>query len=237
VERGTPVDETIRPDREFVDPDDFDELSRSGGGIPLSANPYAPEEKLEMALAMAESLADLHGNPRGAIVNNDVKIDQWIMTPAGYKLNDINKGRVLRWSPAKRRYCTVYSSYDTVYRAPEELEGDHVDESPDVYALGKVLYTLLTGRQPHFERGSKRGALAAIREGTPPWIDPRFREGTSSGEGGGAAAATAIERSLVKVMERCWAHRPEDRPSVFEVVGWLREIAAGAAAAESPGAP
>jgi hypothetical protein len=225
VERGTPIDESIRPDREFLEPDDLDELSKAGS--PLSKNPYTPQEKLEMAVAMAESLAELHGNPSGPIVNNDVKIDQWVMTPSGYKLNDFNKGRVLRWNPDQRRYCTIYSSYDTVYRAPEELEGDHVDVSPDVYALGKVLYTLLTGRQPHFEHGSKSRAIRAILNGTEPWIDPRFRDNSSSSSntsfGGDRSTATAIDRILVDIMERCWAHRPEDRPSIFAVVKWLRE--------------
>jgi len=56
-------------------------------------NDLTPQAKLRMSLAMAESLADLHGNPSGVIVNNDLSFDQFLRGKDGViKLNDFNKG-------------------------------------------------------------------------------------------------------------------------------------------------
>jgi serine/threonine protein kinase len=218
VERGYMVDELIRPDKKFH------ELVLSSDEAATPRNSYSPHEKLDMALAMAESIALFHGNEMGPIANNDIKLDQWILTPTGYKLNDFNKGKVLRWNPAEHKYCAYYSSYETLYRAPEELVGSRVDESPDVYALGKVLYSLLTGYVPHYERGTYRRAYGAIVSGkSSPYVHDRYRGNRSS----------FVEGRLVEIMERCYAHEPKDRPSAFEVVRHLRETAAAAAEAES----
>ncbi|NOK07698.1 serine/threonine protein kinase [Corallococcus exercitus] len=49
-----------------------------------------------------------------------------------------------RWTP--EHPLPVMSSY--VYMAPEEIRGERVDRRVDVYALGVVLYELLTTRRP-----------------------------------------------------------------------------------------
>jgi len=55
---------------------DQDELDRQQVDDVQPFNDYTPEEKLQMALHMAEALADLHGNPGGVIVNHDISLDQ-----------------------------------------------------------------------------------------------------------------------------------------------------------------
>lgn len=207
VERGIMIDKHIRGDRLFHS---LEEMDREQPDDVKPRNNFTADQKLHIAIAMAESLAELHGNPKGLIANNDVKVDQWLVTKKGLKLNDFNKARVLKWSPEKQEYCPYYSSYETMYRAPEELKGSFVDESPDVYALGKILYTLLTGLQPHYEQRNFDKAIRAIASGTAPYVDPRYRN------------RSMIENRLVEVMEQCWAHEPQRRPSIFEVVSQLR---------------
>lgn len=55
------------------------------------------------------------------------------------------------------------------YAAPEQLEGRSADRRTDVYALGVVLYEVLTGERPYSGR-SIEDLIAALREGKPRQI-------------------------------------------------------------------
>jgi len=67
----------------------------------------SPSEKLEMALEMAKSLADLHGFEDGVIVHGDVQLGQW-MRPSPHSklvLGDFNLAKILPWDSHKEEYC------------------------------------------------------------------------------------------------------------------------------------
>ena len=51
-----------------------------------------------------------------------------------------------------------------------------------------------------------------IMKGKRPYVDPRYR------------TRSYIEGKLVEIMERCWAHKRQDRPPIFEVVTYLRDV-------------
>jgi len=228
VERGIPFRRGIIDNWYYHDQAKLDEEQVDGV---KPANDYTPEEKLNMILAMAESLADMHGNPGGAIVNHDISLDQWLMGKDGViKLNDFNKAKTLQWNPQEEKYCKFWSHQKLLYYAPEDIEGALVDESSDVHTFGKIMYIILVGMKPYYHKMTDEAAYKAILDGEFPYVDPRY-----------TTERSLIERRLVELMERTWALAPEERPSIFQVVEHLRETArlgaAAAAAAANATAP
>jgi serine/threonine protein kinase len=105
-------------------------------------NKLPPEVALKVALELAEALDCAHGQ---GVVHRDLKPANILVTEDGHvkiadfgvaKLNLANHtlgGRVLG-TPA--------------YMSPEQLGGQEVDGRSDLFSLGVVLYTVLTGYRP-----------------------------------------------------------------------------------------
>jgi serine/threonine protein kinase len=70
-------------------------------------NDLTPSQKLDMALQVAEALADLHGYAGGVIVHQDIKMDQffWNNEKKRVKLSDFNRAEIMLWDDKKQDYC------------------------------------------------------------------------------------------------------------------------------------
>ena len=76
------------------------------------ANNLTALEKLQIALEMAESLADIHGYKGGEIVHQDINPEQWLVARDGsVKLNDFNNAEITLWNDAKQTFCTRQDEY------------------------------------------------------------------------------------------------------------------------------
>jgi len=171
-------------------------------------------EKLNIALEMARSIADLHGFKKGVIVHDDIQLRQWLRASDDGRLvlGDFNRAKIMRWNDEDREYCKFRSG--TVfgdYRAPEEYREDKLDEKVDVYSFGNNMYALLTGLWPFYDLNETDEVQTKIKEGELPNIDDRYRTGS------------AEERLLVNIMEICWKFNSSERADIFEVVELLEE--------------
>lgn len=81
------------------------------------------------------------------------------------------------------------------YMAPEQARGQHVDARADVYGLGTILYTMLTGRPP-FQEETPQATILAVLSSEPP--RPR-------------SLVPTIPPHIELVIERAMAKKPEDR--------------------------
>lgn len=176
-------------------------------------NDYTVPEKLEMALAMAESIADLHGYEGGVIVHNDIQLCQWLRNSDDKLVfGDFNRAEVMDWNSKEMTYCMYSNGYVYGnYRSPEEMRDDPLDEKIDIYSFGNNLYALLTGLWVFYENDDDKAVQEKVTKGQRAFIDERYRN-RSHGEG-----------KLVELMERCWNEEPSERVDIFEAVRFLRE--------------
>jgi serine/threonine protein kinase len=75
-------------------------------------NNFTATQKLEMALEMAEALADMHGHEGGVILHGDTHPEQWLWSRDGrLVLNDFNNAEILDWDEENQRFCGSYRKY------------------------------------------------------------------------------------------------------------------------------
>src|SRR5262245_49911050 len=142
----------------------------AGGSIPMS-------EALPIARQIAEALEAAHAH---GIVHRDLK-------PANVRVRADGTVKVLDFGLARLmdvRLDGDISQHPTAttlaisrsgmimgtpaYMSPEQAKGEHVDARTDIWALGCVLYEMLTGR-PAFIRETIAETLGRIIESEPAW--------------------------------------------------------------------
>jgi serine/threonine-protein kinase len=175
----------------------------------------SPEKAVELAREICRGLAAAHEN---GVLHRDLK-------PANIMIDGRGRARITDFGlaglaeelqAANERAGTVQ------YMAPEQLAHGDVSVRSDIYSLGLILYELFTGRRA-FE-GESVEEIKRSRESAPSVSL------SSAGE--------SIDPAIERVVMRCLAPEPKDRPgSVYAVLGALPggdPIAAALAAGETP---
>ncbi len=121
---------------EFVGGPSLDKvLSRDGNKLPI-------ESALQLTLELAEALDCAHAQ---GVVHRDLKPANILLTEDGHaKIADfgVAKLNLANQTQAGRLFGTP------AYMSPEQLHGEAVDGRSDLFSLGVVLYTVLTGYKP-----------------------------------------------------------------------------------------
>jgi eukaryotic-like serine/threonine-protein kinase len=106
--------------------------------------PLPPREAAGLALQACQGLAHAHEH---GLVHRDVKPHNLLLRSDGtLKVADFGIARAAE-ATALTQVGTVLGT--AAYLAPEQAAGGPVTPATDVYALGAVLYELLTGRPPY----------------------------------------------------------------------------------------
>ncbi len=122
-------------------------------GLPLLA--YASKQRLKLDqrirlfLEICASVEFAHANH---VVHRDIKPSNVLVTANGsVKLLDFGIAKMLQNDSSETTLTSAQRDrpMTPAYAAPEQISGDEISEATDVYALGGVLYELLTDRRAY----------------------------------------------------------------------------------------
>ena len=138
----------------------------------LARGPLVPERAIDIAIEVCSLLVTAHGleltvegEPHHGVIHGDIKPKNIRIAPDGrVKVLDFGIAKALSLT----RKLTRNDFGSVAYASPERLESGEVDIHSDLWALGVVLYEMLTGRQPYHEANTRRLEAVIRARTTPP---------------------------------------------------------------------
>ncbi len=177
---------------EYVDGGSLDDRS---DGTPLPA-----DEAAELVEALARAIHFSHGL---GVVHRDLKPSNILLTRDGRaKIADFGLAKMLDTDSRITGSDLILGTPS--YMAPEQASGDAKRASPsaDIYALGAILYALLTGRPP-FRAATIPETLRQVREEAP--VPP-------------CRLQPSLPRDSETIALKCLQKRPADRYATAEAL-------------------
>ncbi len=179
---------------EYIEGQSLDAVIREEG-------PLAPQRAVRIARQIALSLAEAHEK---GIVHRDVK-------PHNIMLTRVDDGedfvKVLDFGVAKlvsidSTLTSTGSTFGTPeYMSPEQVQSKDIDHRSDLYALGVILFEMLSGAPPFSGKSAVTVAIHHIRKRPPALRAP-----------GG------LPRPLASLVRRLLSKKTSDRPESARVV-------------------
>ena len=167
---------------------------------------------MEVSLGLA-AVHDIDGDGLSSVAHGDLKGGQYLFMDGTIQLGDFNRGRFLRRnSTAPDTACTyTIGKNDAAFRSPEEYEYLPQTSAIDVYALGSILFQILTGKEVWYDEDTKK-AQKLIRKGKLPKMDDKIKNSTEP-----------FHVALKKAVDLCYVFDPKKRATAAEVASHLQK--------------
>lgn len=141
-------------------------------GMPI--NEYCQNLSLDEKLNLFQGVCDAVGYAhKNLVVHRDLKpTNIFIKSDGTIKLLDFGIAKLLQTDELPTTTGTTFggNALTPEYASPEQIKGENITVSSDVYSLGVVLYELLTGNRPHnFKGKSLNEILQIISKGEPKY--------------------------------------------------------------------
>ncbi len=162
-----------------------------GGALPV-------RKTIEYAIQIARGLAAAHDK---GLVHRDLKPDNvFVLADGQIKILDFGLARTLSDSTGEDTRTRAITDAGTVlgtvgYMAPEQVRGQAVDARADLFALGAVIYEMLSGGRA-FHRETSAETMTAILKDDPPELS-----------GSRPEMSPAIDR----IIRHCLEKNPQER--------------------------
>lgn len=187
-----------------------------GGSVDdlLAAGPIAPERTLQIVLQIAPALDYAH---RQGVLHRDLKPSNILLDANGDAyLTDFGIARILGQNTRPLTTSGVVGTPS--YMSPEQAQGHDLDGRSDVYAIGVVLFEMLTGTRPFEGDTPYTVAVKHVTERPPSpcAINP--------------ALSRAVENVLLKALEKKRENRYGTAVALADALKHAVEGAHGSAA-------
>ena len=205
---GETADGTLYLAMEFIDGETLAAMIRRVGPLPLA-----------VAGDLIRQIADaLNAAHQLGIIHRDLKPDNILITRDS---NGKDQVKVVDFGIAKtargggQTVTTIGMSIGTPeFMSPEQLAGEPLDSRSDIYSLGLVAFTMLTGQAPYPALASKQSLVQRLTE------RPRTLAEVKPGTAWPAHVQAALDRAM----------SPEPVDRYARATEFAHDVAAGAAA-------
>ena len=167
----------------------------------MDAGPIPPRFAMRMAAEVAAALAAAHAD---GLVHRDIKPANVMVTPSGAKVVDFGIAAAIHPGGTGDEEFEVLGT--PAYLAPERLTADGVQPASDVYALGVLLYRMLSGHSPWSADTTTQMLSAHI------YIDPEP-----------LPVQPGVPDYVTALCNRCLSKDPTQRPSAREAAALLAQ--------------
>lgn len=159
------------------------------------------DTRLDLFRTVCDAVAYAHGN---LVVHRDIKPSNILIDAGGKpRLLDFGIGTLLDESAALP--ATTQAMLTPDYAAPEQLDGDEATVATDIYALGVLLYELVSGQSPW--RSGKASVPVMIRRVLYEDAELPSRAAAASGPVPARRISGDLDAIIMKAMRRDPAER------------------------------